>query len=387
MTDRGNSATRQTYLTSSSLSQSCQQAASSVRPRNRRVEADDETQRPSTTAGITKSSGTSYSSQSATQKDNPGPPKVRRSQGNSISDNGRIGDDLAQFLGESWTQSWTSVQTFASKLISGGNSSFRRPEKPQLSTYSTRSSRSEAWGPLPPSRGPTSDDIGAESLVKKRDALKAAKMASILESHKSANGGLDITGKHKRRTSDEIGPLSQETEEHLVYVHHVEPNDTYAGIILRYKCREDIFRKSNGLWSRDSVQMQTAHFGFGQGASGIVESPIEGCRDSFVSRQGTGLDRAAAAVEHWLRGALAKRPSTPLLGGLLRPTGISVDSDVDLIELTDTASDDGKATREVSASTIGSLQSMTTGRIDGGSSLKGRAKFDPGGRGAHQKDD
>ncbi|OAA44386.1 hypothetical protein NOR_04114 [Metarhizium rileyi] len=608
MTDRGNSATRQTYLTSSSLSQSCQQAASSVRPRNRRVEADDETQRPSTTAGITKSSGTSYSSQSATQKDNPGPPKVRRSQGNSISDNGRIGDDLAQFLGESWTQSWTSVQTFASKLISGGNSSFRRPEKPQLSTYSTRSSRSEAWGPLPPSRGPTSDDIGAESLVKKRDALKAAKMASILESHKSANGGLDITGKHKCRTSDEIGPLSQETEEHLVYVHHVEPNDTYAGIILRYKCREDIFRKSNGLWSRDSVQMrkwliipvdaceikgrpcdsplcsneceagpyvrtasvaegspfatdglyrepthisidnsrrdtkeivledipwshvcwvqidsfkqrveivrvprqalgyfpprrkksirtasslstprqssdisslapnsiersfnrrlssgsacphisgaplssqshagsegddnrpawmrrpggvgsmsrhvrtpgpdrdylnswtskhipglsmealpsmsvmgsETAHFGFGQGASGIVESPIEGCRDSFVSRQGTGLDRAAAAVEHWLRGALAKRPSTPLLGGLLRPTGISVDSDVDLIELTDTASDDGKATREVSASTIGSLQSMTTGRIDGGSSLKGRAKFDPGGRGAHQKDD
>ncbi|KJK94674.1 hypothetical protein H633G_01467 [Metarhizium anisopliae BRIP 53284] len=143
------------------------------------------------------------------------------------------------------------------------------------------------------------------------------------------------------------------------------------------------------LPSMSVMGSETANFGFGQSASGIVESPFENCRNaSSTSRQGTGLDRAAAAVEHWLRGALAKRPSTPLLGSRLRPTGLSADPDAtDLIELTDTASDDGKAARPVSTSILGSGRSVTTGRTDGGPRIKGRTKFSVDDRATHKKDD
>ncbi|KJK94673.1 hypothetical protein H633G_01466 [Metarhizium anisopliae BRIP 53284] len=257
MTDRGNPAKAQTYLTSSSLSTlSHESASNAARPRNRRVETIDETYNPPTTTGITKSSGTSYPIQGATHGNKTVPLTLERSQADSIPNQGSTGGDLAQFLGDSWTQSWTSVQAFASTLISGVDNSPKAIRSTRLYPRTPRGSRSETWGPSPPSGGQRNNDVGVGSLAKRRDALKAAKTASILESHEGVNGGLDVIGKHKRRTSDEIRPLDPEPEEHLVYVHNVEPSDTYAGIILRYKCREDIFRKSNGLWSRDSVQMR-----------------------------------------------------------------------------------------------------------------------------------
>lgn len=81
----------------------------------------------------------------------------------------------------------------------------------------------------------------------------------MLESHDGVNGGLDVAGKYKRRNSDEVSRSNApkpEVEDQLVYVHHVQPNDTYAGIILRYRCREDAFRKANGLWSRDNITVR-----------------------------------------------------------------------------------------------------------------------------------
>lgn len=86
----------------------------------------------------------------------------------------------------------------------------------------------------------------------------ARKKASVLESHEGVNGGLDVTGKFKRRNSDEnMRSVSQPViEEFLVYLHHVQPTDTYAGIILRYRCMEHAFRKINGLWSRDNIQIR-----------------------------------------------------------------------------------------------------------------------------------
>jgi hypothetical protein len=83
--------------------------------------------------------------------------------------------------------------------------------------------------------------------------------ASVLESHDGVNGGLDVSGKFKKRKSDEdlrSTALEEEVEDHLVYIHHVQPSDTYAGIVLKYRCREDAFRKANGLWSRDNIQIR-----------------------------------------------------------------------------------------------------------------------------------
>ncbi|KAL2114338.1 hypothetical protein VUR80DRAFT_8853 [Thermomyces stellatus] len=86
-------------------------------------------------------------------------------------------------------------------------------------------------------------------------------MASVLESHEGVNGGLDVAGKYKLRTSDEMSRQSgeaaaAETEEIYAYIHHVQPTDTYAGIILKYGCRDDQFRRVNGLWSQNSISMR-----------------------------------------------------------------------------------------------------------------------------------
>jgi len=117
------------------------------------------------------------------------------------------------------------------------------------------------WGPEPPAEGrPRLQDVAAGPMAEREAALRAIRTASVLESHEGVNCGLDVAGKFKRRNSDEDlrGSTAQEQDmgEHLVYIHHVQPNDTYAGIVLKYKCREDAFRKANGLWSRDGIQIR-----------------------------------------------------------------------------------------------------------------------------------
>lgn len=87
------------------------------------------------------------------------------------------------------------------------------------------------------------------------------KTATVLQSHEGVNGGLDVSGRFKKRRSDEDlrgsnAAQGEETEDHLVYIHHVQPSDTYAGVVLKYRCREDAFRRANGLWSRDTTYIQ-----------------------------------------------------------------------------------------------------------------------------------
>jgi len=168
----------------------------------------------------------------------------------------------------SWGPSWASVQGFATSLLNGGEpgngtssreaSQTGRPRK--QASYGDLSNKSSMWGPEPPSaRRPRLQDVGAGSMVERESALRAMRTASVLESHEGVNGGLDITGKFKKRNSDEDlrGSASQEeVGEHLVYIHHVQSSDTYAGIVLKYRCREDAFRKANGLWSRDGIQVR-----------------------------------------------------------------------------------------------------------------------------------
>ena len=183
-------------------------------------------------------------------------------------------------LDSSWTTSWASVQGFAASLLSSGETGYQRKPvqpvqpgsrassqtRPQPLTrdYTTTSDSlhklAESWGPNPPPKArPGTDDVAAGSLAKRESALKAARTASVLESHDGVNGGLGVGGRYKRRNSDETArdsTQSQEVEENLVYIHHVQSVDTYAGVILKFKCREDAFRKANGLWSRDNIQVR-----------------------------------------------------------------------------------------------------------------------------------
>ncbi|OTB19854.1 hypothetical protein K445DRAFT_53034 [Daldinia sp. EC12] len=172
----------------------------------------------------------------------------------------------------SWAPSWASVQDFASSLLDGGyNSEPSRPNsrngdksRPKsiwkgLGGGIAKAGKSASnWGPAPPTESqPVAGDIGAGSLAKREAQLKARKTASVLESYEGVNGGLDVSGKYKRRNSDETPRSATDAvEEQLVYLHHVQPTDTYAGIVLRYRCQEHAFRKTNGLWSRDNIQVR-----------------------------------------------------------------------------------------------------------------------------------
>lgn len=177
----------------------------------------------------------------------------------------------------SWTPNWSSVQEFATSLISGSDVGYSsEPSRPNSRSGGQTKPRSiwqgfggsgtdsrkssGTWGPAPPPKSrPTPDDIAAGALREREAKLTARKRASVLESYDGVNGGLDVAGKFKRRNSDEIQyntPSEPVVEEHLCYLHYVQPTDTYAGIVLRYKCREYSFRRANGLWSQNNIQIR-----------------------------------------------------------------------------------------------------------------------------------
>ncbi|XXG99146.1 H(+)-transporting V0 sector ATPase subunit e [Hypoxylon texense] len=241
--------------------------ASAVRSRSRKAPAyHDSIKSPSLTPG-----------QSPTPSRGVSPMPTARLGNSKLLSSGRSSPSSAAFsrglLEGSWTPSWASVQDFASSLLEGGYSS--DPSRPNSSGGSksqpksiwkgfgvgnTKSNKSSSnWGPAPPAESrPAAKDIAAGSLAEREAQLKARKTASVLESYEGVNGGLDVSGKYKRRNSDETprGTSEPIVEDQLVYLHHVQPTDTYAGIILRYRCQEHAFRKANGLWSRDNIQIR-----------------------------------------------------------------------------------------------------------------------------------
>ncbi|KAI5920228.1 Arv1-like family-domain-containing protein [Camillea tinctor] len=266
MTDETRAFTLPTQRSSTALAPSGVDDPTTVRPRNRKGPI----------------SSNAANTPSLTPRDSPTPsrgvspmPSARLSR-TKLQTSGRSSPTNAfsrGLLEGSWAPSWASVQDFASSLLEGGYSSepsrpnSRNGSKPRpksiwkgfgaSSTNLTKSSSN--WGPAPPSRSrPSPDDIAAGSLAEREAQLKARKTASVLESHEGVNGGLDVTGKYKRRNSDEnIRSASQPVvQDHLVYLHHVHRTDTYAGIVLRYRCMEHAFRRMNGLWARDNIQVR-----------------------------------------------------------------------------------------------------------------------------------
>ncbi|KAI2619976.1 carbohydrate-binding module family 50 protein [Hypoxylon sp. NC1633] len=242
--------------------------ANAVRSRSRRAPADRDAAKVSSL----------MISQSPTLSRGASPMPTARLGDSKLLSNGSSSPSNAAFsrglFEGSWTPNWASVQDFASSLLEGGyNSEPSRPSSSGENKYqqksiwtgfgggNTRSNKSSGskWGPTPPVESrPAAGDIAAGSLVEREAQLKARKKASVLESYEGVNGGLDVTGKYKRRNSDELPRGANEPiiEEQLAYLHHVQPTDTYAGVILRYRCQEQAFRKANGLWSRDNIQIR-----------------------------------------------------------------------------------------------------------------------------------
>ena len=69
----------------------------------------------------------------------------------------------------------------------------------------------------------------------------------------------DSAGRLKRRNSDDrmassAPPGENEDRDALVYIHKVRPQDTLAGITIKFNCQSAVLRKANRMWPNDSVQ-------------------------------------------------------------------------------------------------------------------------------------
>lgn len=172
----------------------------------------------------------------------------------------------ANFLGASWT----SLQGITSTLLGrdlplvkgkGKVGLPRTREAPPIHTYGI-ATRGE-WGP--PLEQETHLAMGfhgdrlAQLQAKKREALLTA----------DGHTRQDSTGTYKRRISvDQTNHAiaSEDDEDMLIYLHHVAPGDTLAGVAIKYQCALPAFRKVNRLWPNDSIQIRKT-----------VYLPVEAC--------------------------------------------------------------------------------------------------------------
>lgn len=249
--------------------------SSTLRPRNRRPLSEDY---ESASAATTL---TSVSQLDRPQSRAPSPIPSKhpsrsasssRDLGNPRSNNrlngssGAVGSQAtpSTFATGLWGMSWSSLQGIASNLLSSdtlGTSntstpSQRRRRRPLEATHFRAPSAPPAqWGPS----GGGERQLGHAARDDRLAQVQAKKRETLL----AANGYFDpdTSGRYKRRDSPERGPESAPPHENgdrdaLIYVHKVKSEDTLAGVMLKYNCKPDIFRRANRLWPNDSIQVR-----------------------------------------------------------------------------------------------------------------------------------
>ncbi|KAK4987063.1 hypothetical protein LTR66_007700 [Elasticomyces elasticus] len=170
-------------------------------------------------------------------------------------------------LSSLWGSSWTTLQGIASDLLGsdlapaaatarGGDPKRRRKLSYDRNRRAERSVP-KTWGPSSSVPPPAPSFIGTESREQREAQVRARKRQDLLVS--GVDGLLDPL--YKRRTSDDhlsisAPPAEDQNRDALVYVHHVTPSDTLAGITIRYNCRADVVRKANRMWPNDRVQVR-----------------------------------------------------------------------------------------------------------------------------------
>jgi hypothetical protein len=155
-----------------------------------------------------------------------------------------------------WTSSWSALQGLANSVL--GTDEI---DDSALGGVLKRGKNVESWGPagLPKKK---EDAIGVGSTAERDAAIRARRVKGVLEGRDDdLNAKKDTNGNYKARSSlDETRQEGQHEDTMMVYVHHVQPNDTNAGVILRYNCQPAVFRKANGFWENTSIQTRKTVF-------------------------------------------------------------------------------------------------------------------------------
>ncbi|KAL3418345.1 LysM domain-containing protein [Phlyctema vagabunda] len=166
-------------------------------------------------------------------------------------------------LQSGWSNSWTTLQGYANSVLGGdlegGNTNQTSSNGVSRHRRKVSTNRTQpppaTWGPAGLPRKEST--IGEGSTMEREAELRRRKTQGILESHEGmVNGGLDINGRYKRRTSLEDTRTEEEVEDALVYIHPVSKTDTLAGLVLKYNCQPAVFKKANGLWANDAIQVR-----------------------------------------------------------------------------------------------------------------------------------
>lgn len=307
--------------------------SSTIRPRNRRLISTE--QELISTTGRRSSPGESSRNVSPIPSRHPsrrigdnGTQSAERALGASVAGAGdqKIGAGIAGAWGSGWTNSWSTLQGLANSVLGDlgdlvtdeGEGSVRKTaslDRPKARRKDGSAKRlfelpQGAWGPAEQKKR-NEAVIGAGSQSGRDAALRTQKMTRVLEDHSGLNGSIDTNGKFKRRSSmDEPATGTQQEEgDALVYIHHVQKEDTLAGVVLRYHCQPMVFRKVNRFWPNDSIQTRE-----------VVVLPVDACavkgRPYDPSRDlNQGIDLLAPtpeienAPEVWPRSETSVEPS------------------------------------------------------------------------------
>lgn len=160
-----------------------------------------------------------------------------------------------------WNTGWMSnaFQQVANSVLGGiagdegGSNSYRSQPTRRVGSRPKLPAPTE-WGTEPDVDMVHEREIGIGSTKEREAAIRAKKTQRILEGRDDENNILDTNGNLKRRTSSDHQRQPSEQDEHaLVYIHHIKPTDTFAGVVLKYNCPKDVFRKANGLWSEGGL--------------------------------------------------------------------------------------------------------------------------------------
>ncbi|KAK5737133.1 hypothetical protein LTR17_006916 [Elasticomyces elasticus] len=259
-------------MSSNALPSSHPTTTSSLRPRTRRLisglDEGDETNFNTISAASTRTASPldSRSASPIPSARLPRPSSSRGLRGTGTAGRvkgGRAGNESPNSLSGLWGSSWTALQGIASDLLSGDaavdardkSGRVRRPVQKQEGGRSSTSAPPGQWGPgVRPNAGNVT--IGGGHRDEQLAALRAQKRKDMLT--RSDTSYADTLGKFKRRLSDDRASLSappgdNEDRDALVYLHHVQKDDTLAGITIRYNCSANTLRKANRMWPNDPV--------------------------------------------------------------------------------------------------------------------------------------
>ncbi|PVI04445.1 carbohydrate-binding module family 50 protein [Periconia macrospinosa] len=249
---------------SPSFKSSSSAATSTLRPRTRRLISVEDELNPASASGHT--SPAASRSASPIPSTHPSRSNVTSAPTSSFARSPSLGTQLSQASHDSsnmlyglWGNSWSAIQGLATNVLGSetgaGTTTSNRRRKPLLASHRRTSSSAppKQWGP-PAS---ASSQVGAGTQEERESMVRAMKRRDLL----IANEHLvpDSVGRIKRRNSDErlsssAPPGDNDDRDALIFIHHVKPQDTLAGITIKYGCQQAVLRKANRMWPNDTVQ-------------------------------------------------------------------------------------------------------------------------------------